>query len=101
MATPKNYVIGPDDEIAIDVFGYQEANFKLIVSPEGNINLPAVGYIAVNGLTVEQATKRIKDRMIKNGRLSICNLLCICAFDGNGVRFSQIDVDLLTLSIRS
>lgn len=67
MATPKNYVIGPDDEIAIDVFGYQEANFKLIVSPEGNINLPAVGYIAVNGLTVEQATKRIREKMIKNG----------------------------------
>ncbi len=67
MATPKNYVIGPDDEISIDVFGYQEANFSLIVSPEGNINLPAVGYIPVNGLTVEQATKRIRDRMIKNG----------------------------------
>jgi protein involved in polysaccharide export with SLBB domain len=67
MATPKNYVIGPDDEIAIDVFGYQEANFKLIVSPEGNINLPAVGYVAVNGLTVEQATKRIREKMIKNG----------------------------------
>lgn len=67
MATPKNYVIGPDDEISIDVFGYQEANFRLIVSPEGNINLPAVGYVAVNGLTVEQATKRIREKMIKNG----------------------------------
>lgn len=67
MATPKNYVIGPDDEIAIDVFGYQEANFRLIVSPEGNINMPAVGYISVNGLTVEQATKRIREKMIKNG----------------------------------
>lgn len=67
MATPKNYVIGPDDEIAIDVFGYQEANFRLIVSPEGNINMPAVGYVSVNGLTVEQATKRIREKMIKNG----------------------------------
>jgi protein involved in polysaccharide export with SLBB domain len=67
IATPKNYVIGPDDEIAIDVFGFQETSLRLVVSPEGNINIPNVGYVAVNGLTVEQATKRIKDKMIRNG----------------------------------
>lgn len=67
MPTPKNYVIGADDEISIDVFGYQEAGYKLVVSPEGVINIPNVGYVSVNGLTIEQATKRIREKMTKNG----------------------------------
>lgn len=67
IPTPKNYIIGPDDEIAIDVYGFQETNPRLIVSPEGFINIPNVGLVAVNGLTIEAATKRIRDKMIKNG----------------------------------
>ena len=71
IPTPTNYVLGPDDELAIDVYGYQETNPRLTVSPEGNINIPNVGYVYVNGLTVEQATKRIKAKMIANGYASI------------------------------
>ena len=67
IATPKNYTIGPDDELVIDVFGYQEANYRLSVSAEGTINIPLIGVIYVNGLTVEQASKRIKDKMQRNG----------------------------------
>lgn len=67
IATPKNYVIGPDDEIAIDVYGFQETNPRLTVSPEGFINIPNVGFVSVNGLTVEAAAKRIKEKMMKNG----------------------------------
>lgn len=71
IPTPKNYVIGPDDEVNVDVYGYQEVNQKLQVSPEGFITLPYVGMINVSGLTVEQASKRIKDKMIANGYSSI------------------------------
>ncbi len=67
IATPKNYSIGPDDELVIDVFGYQEANYRLTVSAEGTITIPYIGSIPVVGLTVEQATKRIKDKMQRNG----------------------------------
>jgi protein involved in polysaccharide export with SLBB domain len=71
IATPKNYSIGPDDELVIDVFGYQEANYRLQVSAEGTINIPLIGVISVNGLTVEQASKRIKDKMQQNGYANI------------------------------
>ncbi len=71
IPTPTNYVLGPDDELSIDVYGYQETNPRLTVSPEGNINIPNVGYVYVNGLTVEQATKRIRAKMIANGYASI------------------------------
>jgi hypothetical protein len=73
IPTPKNYTIGADDEVVIDVFGYQEVNQKLTVSPEGNITIPNVGLINVNGLTVENAARRIKDKMIRSGYASIGN----------------------------
>ncbi|WP_432714332.1 polysaccharide biosynthesis/export family protein, partial [Pedobacter sp.] len=39
MATPKSYVIGPDDELLIDLSGDNEASYKLKVSPEGIIRI--------------------------------------------------------------
>lgn len=71
IPTPKNYIIGTNDELAIDVYGYQETNPRLNVSPEGSINIPNVGIVPVNGLTIEQATKRIRDKMSRNGYASI------------------------------
>jgi len=63
MATPKNYVIGPNDEILIDLYGNSEVSYNLKVSPEGTINVQYVGVIPVSGLTIEAATSRIRSRM--------------------------------------
>ena len=63
IATPLNYVLGPDDALSITVYGLQEASFTLTVSPEGTIYVPNVGQIIVSGLTVEAATARIRQRM--------------------------------------
>lgn len=71
IPTPSNYIIGADDEIIIDVYGYQEVNHKLTVSPEGKVSIPNVGMIDVSGASVETATKRIKERMTKSGYASI------------------------------
>lgn len=59
IATPQNYQLGPDDELLIDVSGFSEANYKLKVSPDGQIRIPQVGPVAVGGLTIEQARKKI------------------------------------------
>jgi len=63
IATPKNYVIGPNDALLIDIFGNSEASYNLKVSPEGNINIEYVGVVPVSGLTIEAATSRIRSRM--------------------------------------
>ncbi len=65
IATPNDYTLGPDDELIINIFGYQEASLKLKVQPEGTIAIPQVGIIPVSGLTIEDATKLIRDRMGK------------------------------------
>jgi protein involved in polysaccharide export with SLBB domain len=63
IATPKNYIVGPDDELLIDLSGDNEASYKLKVSPEGAINMQYVGRIVVGGLTIEQASSKIRFQM--------------------------------------
>ncbi|WP_346238526.1 SLBB domain-containing protein [Niabella insulamsoli] len=63
MATPANYVIGPDDELLLDLTGDNEVSYKLTVSPEGSISVEYIGRIAVGGLTIEQAKSKIKAQM--------------------------------------
>lgn len=60
---PANYMLGPDDEIIITVFGYSEKKYTLRVNEVGEIYIPNVGPIDVAGLTLEQATEKIRNRL--------------------------------------
>ncbi|RZK72977.1 MAG: capsule biosynthesis protein, partial [Pedobacter sp.] len=77
MATPRNYIIGPDDQLLIDLSGDNDVNYNLKVSPDGTIRLQYVGPVAVGGLSIEQATAKIRSSMaatypsLRNGRTSI------------------------------
>ena len=73
IPTPKNYIIGADDELTINVYGYQEVSHQLIVTPEGFINIPNVGLVNVNGISIENSVKRIKDKMAGSGYASLNN----------------------------
>jgi protein involved in polysaccharide export with SLBB domain len=66
LATPVNYVVGPDDQLNINVYGSSLVNWKLDVSLEGNINIPGVGLLNVAGKTIEQATASIKSKLAAN-----------------------------------
>lgn len=65
LATPTNYVLGPDDQITISVYGVQEYNGNLQISPEGSISIPNVGEVKLAGLTIEAATQKLKSIMGK------------------------------------
>ncbi len=71
IATPRNYIIGPDDELVIIISGYQEYNNRFKVNPEGFISIPNVGVVYVAGLTFEEASKRITDKLTANGYSNI------------------------------
>nr|WP_294943028.1 SLBB domain-containing protein [uncultured Mucilaginibacter sp.] len=66
IATPVNYILGPEDQLNINVYGASLVNWKLDVSPEGNINIPGVGILNVSGKTIEQATASIKSKLAAN-----------------------------------
>ena len=63
LATPQNYVLGPGDMLNIDIYGMSEQSYEAVVSPEGNLMLDNVGPVSVSGLTIEDATRRIKNRL--------------------------------------
>ena len=59
IPTPVDYVFGPDDEIRINIWGAAEAEYLLIVSPDGNIRIPNLGPIQITGLQYTEARERI------------------------------------------
>jgi protein involved in polysaccharide export with SLBB domain len=65
MATPQNYIIGPDDELILNIYGVNISQQKLKVSPEGTINVKYAGIVNVNGLNIEAATALLKTRLTR------------------------------------
>lgn len=65
MATPKNYVIGPDDELLLNIYGLNMSQQTLKVSPDGTVNVKYAGVVNVNGLTIEGAAAVLKSRLSK------------------------------------
>jgi len=63
MATPPGYVLGPGDEVVIDVWGASEMNVRTKLSPEGSITLSGVGPVYLNGLTITDAGDRIRGNL--------------------------------------
>ena len=63
IATPQNYVLGPGDEIIIDIYGASQESQSYVVSPDGDITVQECGPIHVSGLTVSNAQARIKSRL--------------------------------------
>lgn len=63
IATPRNYILGPEDELNVDIYGNAVDNFRLKVSPEGTVKMLNLAPVQVNGLTIEQASERIISRL--------------------------------------
>ena len=60
IATPVNYILGPGDELQVNIFGVQEFSASIPVTVEGKINIQYVGQISVLGMSIEAATQKIK-----------------------------------------
>lgn len=63
LPTPKNYILGPDDELKIDITGYAYQHYDVKISPEGTIKLESLSPIYINGNTIEQAKYKIIERL--------------------------------------
>lgn len=60
IATPQNYVLGPGDQMVIDIYGASQKTETVTVSPEGTITVPDYGPIQVSGLTVAAAQQKLR-----------------------------------------
>ena len=63
IATPQNYVVGPGDQLIIDIYGASQQSLKLTVSPDGDVTVPEFGPIRVSGLSINAAQAKIRSKL--------------------------------------
>ena len=63
IATPQNYVLGPGDQLIIDVYGDTQKSEQLTVSPDGDVNVPDYGPVHVAGLSVSAAQSKVRSHL--------------------------------------
>ena len=63
VPVPADYVMGPGDEISVQLFGSQNRTLRLIVSREGSVSFPELGPIHVGGQTFSAAKSGIESRV--------------------------------------
>lgn len=61
MATPQDYVLGPGDEVVINIWGNNEDTIRDFITPEGSIMVSNIGPVHLSGLTVKQANNQLKN----------------------------------------
>lgn len=69
LPTPRNYTLGPGDEVIIDIFGANQTTLRSVISPEGSINVDVLGPVYLSGKTIESANSYLRQRLatIYNG----------------------------------
>lgn len=65
QATPKNYTLGAGDEVIIDIYGASQLHLTSTVSPDGAITIDGYGPVKLGGLTIIEATRRLKNTVGK------------------------------------
>jgi protein involved in polysaccharide export with SLBB domain len=63
IPTPTNYVLGPGDEVIITIWGETQFVYNLTVSNDGDILIPQVGLINVNGMNIEALNAKLYNRL--------------------------------------
>lgn len=65
---PSDYVVGPGDQIRVQFFGKQSANYDLYVSRDGVLQVPELGPISVAGQSFSELksdiARRVSDQMM-------------------------------------
>ena len=63
IATPQNYVVGPGDNVKVDIFGASQKSEVYTVSPDGDITIEGYGPVNISGLTISQANARLRSTL--------------------------------------
>lgn len=62
----EGYVVGPDDELRLTVWGATEFQYELRVDIEGRTNIPNIGLITVAGKTLKELRTSLKLRLAQS-----------------------------------
>src|SRR5579871_559453 len=65
----KSYVIGPEDQVFINVWGNNQLTGSFVVAPDGRISFPLINEVMAAGLTRDQIQNEIVRRLKEGGFL--------------------------------
>jgi polysaccharide export outer membrane protein len=60
---PTGFLLGPEDELEITVWGNKDLTRVTAVRPDGLISMPLIGDVQAAGLTADALAQRISDRL--------------------------------------
>lgn len=60
IPTPTDYVLGPGDEVILDVYGSSQFSSTCKISPDGSIAIPDEGLVFIAGMTSRQAQAKVR-----------------------------------------
>jgi len=61
VSVPAGYILSPNDQVAVEVFGEDDLRTSGRLTPEGNLNVPLLGSIHLAGLTPTQAASKLTE----------------------------------------
>ncbi|MCF5846466.1 SLBB domain-containing protein [Aeromonas veronii] len=70
MPVADDYVLGPGDELRVQLYGKENANYTLPIGREGFIDFPTLGPIAASGQTFQQLRSELESR-IKEQKIGV------------------------------
>ncbi len=62
---PVGYILGPGDEITIDIWGNTNAKINSVIAKDGSVMLSGVGPVHIAGLTAKKAETALKSKLAK------------------------------------
>lgn len=63
ITAPQDYVLGPGDEVVVDIFGATQVSLHLFLNAEGVIVVDQYGPLSVGGFTLAQADRLIRQEV--------------------------------------
>ena len=63
VPVPSEYIVGPGDQLNIQLFGSQNRSLRLKVGRDGRISFPELGPISVGGKSFERVASEIEQRV--------------------------------------
>ncbi len=62
---PDSYILGPGDLLGINIISTKNASLPVRLNPVGEIMIPSVGILNINGISLTDAKMKISDYVIK------------------------------------
>lgn len=64
-AVPESYILGPGDEVTIDIWGGTTAKVNSVIAKDGTVLINGVGPVTIGGMNVSRAATALKKKLSK------------------------------------